>query len=71
MAGFWCVGAADVKTQAVTGFGRKWGQVGRKNPSDSKGGRKIGIFPYPPYVSRFVRCDTFSCVFLYLIFYLD
>jgi hypothetical protein len=29
--------------------GRKRPMGGRKKPSRSKGGRKIGVFPYPPY----------------------
>lgn len=51
---FWCVdganGRSDAKTLSTTGFGRKRTQVGRKKPSHTKGGRKIGVFLTPPYM---------------------
>ena len=51
---FWCVDGAnsrsDAKTLSTTGFGRKRTQVGRKKPSDTKGGRKNEVSPYPPYM---------------------
>jgi hypothetical protein len=53
----------DARALGMTGVGRKRTQVGRKNPSDTKGGRKNGLFPYPPLCFNFVRSDTFLYVF--------
>lgn len=35
----------------MTGCGRKLASCGRKKASDSNEGRKIAIFPYPPYIN--------------------
>jgi len=50
---------SDAKSQSTTGFGRKRTQVGRKKPSHTKGGRKIGISPIPPLYVCFVHPVTF------------
>jgi hypothetical protein len=41
---------------------------GRKKPSRSKGGRKIGFFPYPPYTFYTFPPSRFSIHDIYPLF---
>jgi hypothetical protein len=44
--------------------GRKRPIGGRKKPSRSKGGRKIGVFPYPPYTFHIPPLSLFYTRYL-------